>query len=225
MRSIHWTAAALLATFLGGGCRSAPAGGPSQAPAVVAAPSAASGTGEARFAGRTHGAAAAPVTVYEMSDFQCPYCRQFFMQSWAALDAQYVQPGKVRWIFVNVPKPRMHPNSPRAAQFATCARRQGKFWPMHDQLFENQPQWAPASMPDSLFRDLATRAGLDPGKLERCLADPGTAAELAADAAAATAAGVRGVPAFVADGRIIVLGAQPVDSFRVALDALLQGHR
>lgn len=226
MRRIRAFGATLaFACVVASACSSAPAGAPAGATPAASAPAAAAVTGAARFEGRAHGSAGAPVTVFEMSDFQCPFCRRFFLETYPALDSEYVAPGKVRWIFVNVPKQKIHPNSPRAAQFATCARRQGKFWAMHDLLFQNQSQWAPAPLPDSLFRDLAARAGLDAARLDQCLADPSTATELAADSAQAAAAGVRGVPSFVADGRIVVLGAQPVDSFRVVLEGLLKAVR
>jgi protein-disulfide isomerase len=146
-------------------------------------------------------------------------------ETWATVDREYVTPGKVRWVFVNAPMPQLHPNSPRAAQYATCARRQGKFWQLHDLLFAQQQDWAHLSSPDSVLGALAARAGLDAGRLNACLGDPATAAELAQDAALVARFGFDGAPSFAADGKIVVLGAQPADSFRVALDALLKAHR
>ncbi len=187
--------------------------------AVPAAPA------ESLFVGRTRGSARARVTVYELSDFQCPFCRRFVTESWATVDREYVTPGKVRWVFVNAPMPKLHPNAPRAAQYATCARRQGKFWQLHDLLFAQQLDWARLSPPDSVLGALAARAGLDARMLNACLGDPATAAELAQDAALVARLGFEGAPSFAADGKIVVLGAQPVDSFRVALDALLKAHK
>ncbi|HRZ10316.1 MAG TPA: thioredoxin domain-containing protein, partial [Gemmatimonadales bacterium] len=65
-------------------------------------------------AARTKGSASAPVTVYEMSDFQCPYCARFALDIFPTLEAEYIQTGKIRWIFVNFPLP-MHPNATPAA--------------------------------------------------------------------------------------------------------------
>ena len=193
---------------------------PAQARAAVPAAPA-----ESLFVGRTRGSPGARVTVYELSDFQCPFCRRFATETWTTVDREYVTPGKVRWVFVNAPMPKLHPNAPRAAQYATCARRQGKFWQMHDLLFAQQQDWARLSPPDSVLGVLANSAGLDAARLEACLHDPVTGAELAQDAAFVARLGFQGAPSFAADGRVVVLGAQPADSFRVALDALLKAHK
>ncbi|HMU62858.1 MAG TPA: thioredoxin domain-containing protein, partial [Gemmatimonadales bacterium] len=81
------------------------------------------------MAARTKGSPTAPVTVYEMSDFQCPFCARFALEIFPTLEAEYVETGKVRWIFVNFPLP-MHDNAVSAAQVAMCAAKQNKFWPV-----------------------------------------------------------------------------------------------
>ena len=112
------------------------------------------------MAARTKGSASAPVTVYEMSDFQCPYCARFALEIFPTLDAEYIQTGKIRWIFVNFPLP-MHPNATPAAEVAMCAAKQGKFWPVHDLLFRNQKTWAPLTAPAEYFLTFADSASLD----------------------------------------------------------------
>src|SRR5438876_6581875 len=92
---------------------------------------------------RTKGAATAPVTVYEMSDFQCPYCKRHVDQTFPALEKEYIATGKVRWVFINFPLISIHPNAQAAAEFAMCAAREGKFWPAHDLLYRRQTSWAP----------------------------------------------------------------------------------
>ena len=74
---------------------------------------------------RAKGSATAPVTVYEMSDFQCPYCRQFALETFRAIEKEYIVPGKVRWVFVNFPLTSIHGNAVGAARTALCASRQG----------------------------------------------------------------------------------------------------
>src|SRR5690349_24940972 len=86
------------------------------------------------LAARTKGSAKAPVVVYEMADFQCPACREFAVTTLPVLDKAYVQSGKVRWVFVNLPLTNIHKNAVAAAQVAMCAARQNKFWPVHDAL-------------------------------------------------------------------------------------------
>src|SRR5437868_15262098 len=68
------------------------------------------------LAGRIKGSPKAPVTVYEMSDFQCPYCRQFALETVPALDSAYVATGKVRWAFINFPLTSVHQNAAAAAE-------------------------------------------------------------------------------------------------------------
>src|SRR6476620_2968320 len=70
---------------------------------------------------RSKGSAKAPVTVYEMSDFQCPYCRQFALETFPQLERQYIKPGKVRWVFINFPLTSIHAHAAAAAQVALCS--------------------------------------------------------------------------------------------------------
>src|SRR5438094_9986075 len=94
------------------------------------------------LAARSKGSATAPVTVYEMADFQCPACRMFAVTVLPTLDSEYVRTGKVRWVFINLPLTSIHPNAVAAAQVAVCAARQGRFWPTHDLLYRQQDQCA-----------------------------------------------------------------------------------
>ena len=99
------------------------------------------------LAARAKGAAAAPITVYEMSDFQCPFCKRHVDETFPVLEKEYVATGKVRWIFINLPLSSIHPNAVAAAEFAMCAARHGKFWPAHDALYRTQAKWAPLKNP------------------------------------------------------------------------------
>jgi len=67
---------------------------------------------------RTKGSATAPVTVYEMSDFQCPFCKRQVDNTWPLLEKEYIATGKVRWIFINYPLVSIHPNAVPAAELA-----------------------------------------------------------------------------------------------------------
>ena len=105
------------------------------------------------LAGRTRGSAQAPVTVYEMSDFQCPYCRRFALETFPALDSAYVATGKVRWVFINFPLTSIHQNAVGAAKVAVCAAQQQAFWRVHDLLYTHQAVWAPLKEPASRRND------------------------------------------------------------------------
>jgi protein-disulfide isomerase len=90
------------------------------AAAVVATPLAAQQS-DSPLAGRGKGVASAPVTVYEMSDFQCPYCRRFALETFPVIEREYISSGKVRWMFVNFPLTSIHPNAVAAAEVALCS--------------------------------------------------------------------------------------------------------
>src|SRR5207245_2848170 len=72
------------------------------------------------LAARTKGSSGAPITVYEMSDFQCPYCREFALNTMPKLERQYIRTGKVRFIYINLPLINVHKNAAAAAQAAMC---------------------------------------------------------------------------------------------------------
>lgn len=173
---------------------------------------------------RTKGSPTAPVTVYEMSDFQCPYCRRFTLEIFPSLDSAYVQSGKVRWIFINFPLTELHPNAEPAAEVAMCAARQGKFWQVHDLLFRNQPAWAPLKAPAAYFLSFADSASLDRAAFQQCLSSGAARAEVKSDAEAAARAGATSTPNFYIEGGILV-GAQPASVFGPILDSIYAGKR
>lgn len=172
---------------------------------------------------RTKGAASAPVTVYEMSDFQCPFCRMFALQTFPALEREYVSPGKVRWVFINFPLTAIHPNAEPAAEVALCAARQDKFWDAHDVLFRTQPVWAPLKEPGQFFLTLADSAKLDRAAFLACLEKGDTRSEVEADANAAVRAGAQSTPTFYIEGGLLA-GAQPPEVFRQILDSILKAR-
>jgi len=171
------------------------------------------------LASRSKGSATAPVTVYEMSDFQCPFCQRFALEIFPALEAQYVANGKVRWVFVNFPLTQLHPNAVAAAEVAMCAATQGKFWPVHDLLFRNQKAWAPLKSPAEYFLTFADSASLDRAAFQTCLSTGATLDAVKADAQGAAQAGATSTPSFYIEGGIMA-GAQPVEVFAPILDSI-----
>ena len=168
--------------------------------------------------GRIRGAASAPVWFIEVSDFQCPYCKQWHDASFAAIDREYVQTGKVRLAYLNYPLSSIHPNARAAAEAAMCASVQGKFWPLHESLFATQTSWAAQAKPMPTFDSLAVAAGVDAPAWRSCMASHATAKLIDADHDRSASAGVQSTPTFFVGDRKLE-GAYPVDSFRVALDA------
>lgn len=171
------------------------------------------------LAARTKGRADAPITLFEMSDFQCPFCRGFALETMPALDSEYVRTGKVRFIYVNFPLTRLHPNAQAAAELGVCAARQGKFWPMHDLLFRHQTQWAGLANPLSFFLALGDSVRLDRPRLTRCVTERAAQAEVDADATSSANAGAGATPTFYVE-KLLVSGAAPLAVFRHLLDSL-----
>ncbi len=174
-------------------------------------------------AARTKGSATAPVTIYEMSDFQCPWCARFALETMPALDSEYVRTGKVRVVFVNFPLP-MHPNAVPAAELAMCAARQGKFWPVHDLLFRHQRRWADLPEPGTYFLGLADSAGADRGAMATCLRSGAMRELVQRDAEGAARSGARSTPSFYIEGGILP-GAQPIEVFREILDSIITARQ
>ena len=170
----------------------------------------------------------APVTVVEFSDYECPFCQRHFANTLPALKKDYIDAGKVRYVFRDFPLDSIHPQARKAAEAAHCAGEQGKYWEMHDRLFKNQR----ALMVDNL-RGFARDLGLKVEDFNSCLDQGKYATTVSEDLAAGSAVGVTGTPTFfigktAADGTIeatSVRGAQPITTFRQVVDRLLEGQK
>jgi protein-disulfide isomerase len=186
---------------------------------AVARPVPAQGTITLPLEQRTKGSATAPVTVYEMADFQCPYCSRFFKETFGAIDSEYIRTGKVRWIFINLPIPDIHPNAIAAAEFAVCAATEGKFWPVHDMLYSLQPDWENLKNPAPFFQSKIAKLGLKSDEMNSCLQSGRGSSMVKDDVAGAQKSGVRSTPSFYIEGGIME-GAQPTAVFRHILDSV-----
>jgi protein-disulfide isomerase len=158
--------------------------------------------------GPSKGPAAAPVTIVEFSDFQCPACGRAFPTLKRVLQ-QYE--GKVRLVFRDFPLD-MHPQAPKAAEAARCAGEQGKFWEMHDRLFTNQRA---LQIPD--LKRHATELGLDAASFDSCIDSGKHAASWKADMDAGRKLGVGATPTFFVNGRLLN-GAMPFQAFSEVID-------
>lgn len=166
---------------------------------------------------RIRGAESAPVWLVEISDFQCPFCKQWHDQVFATIDREYVKTGKVRLAYLNFPLTRIHANAQGAAEAAMCAGVQGKFWELHDGLFKTQARWADLKAPMPVFDSLARAAGVVPKGWATCMSTHATAKLIEADRDRSTKAGVESTPTFFIGDRALA-GAYPIDTFRVVLD-------
>ena len=176
------------------------------------------------LAARTKGAASAPVLVIELSDFQCPFCRRFALETFPVLEREFIATGKVRWVFINFPLTSLHPNAVPAAELALCAARHGKFWPVHDLLFKYQDKWAPLKNPAPFLVTLADSVGLRREDILPCLEKGETRPLVEADAEAGSRAGVASTPSFYIEGGLLK-GAVPAEVFGKILDSIWQEKR
>ncbi|MBI4549708.1 MAG: DsbA family protein [Candidatus Omnitrophica bacterium] len=167
-------------------------------------------------AAKVRGPVAAPVTIAEYSDFQCPSCR-VVQPVVSEILAKF--PGRVRLLFRHFPL-RGHPNSPLAHQSAECAAEQGKFWEYHDRLYQDQAVWSPLPDPLAAFLQFAAELGLDSERFGRCLESPAAAERIQADYASGKSAGVQSTPTFLIGNRMLVGSKQ----FFEQADGLIRGE-
>ena len=169
---------------------------------------------------RIRGSASAQLWLVEVSDFQCPFCKQWHDEAFAKIDQEYVKTGKVRMAYLNFPLTRIHKNAQLAAEAAMCAGVQGKFWELHSSLFQSQPRWAEAKTPIVVFDSLAHAAGVELKAWDKCMTSHATAKLIEADRDRSAKAGVESTPTFFIGDRALA-GAFPVDSFRVYIEQAL----
>lgn len=84
----------------------------------------------------TTGSESAPITLVEFSDFECPFCASFFNKTFGQIKSDYIDTGKIRFAYKHFPL-IFHPNAQKSAEASECAKEQGKFWEMHDRMFES----------------------------------------------------------------------------------------
>ncbi|MGB7292085.1 MAG: thioredoxin domain-containing protein [Thermodesulfobacteriota bacterium] len=166
----------------------------------------------------------APVTIVEFSDFQCPFCKRFYDQVLPSLEKEYITTGKVRLVFRDYPL-EFHKNALPAAIAANCAGEQGKYWEVHDFLFENPNKLDTASILSS-----TVELNLNHEKFEQCVNDKTKETEINKDFQEGQLYGVRGTPSFfigkTEDNEnemtgVYIRGAQPFQVFKTEIDKFL----
>ena len=176
--------------------------------------------------GAVYGKPDAKVTIVEFSDFQCPFCARYANDTFPQLERDYIDTGRVRYVFRDFPIEAAHPQAFKAHEAVHCAAEQGKWHEMHKKVFANQRTMS--------VNDLTAHAvalGMDKARFEKCLAQGAQASKVRSGMSAGEQAGVRGTPTFFvglteanspklkAVRRIV--GAQPYTAFKAAIDELL----
>jgi len=168
-----------------------------------------------RLMGRDSGA----VWLVMISDFQCPYCKQWHDSSMAAVKRDYVDPGKVRVAYLNLPL-QQHPHARVEAEAALCAAAQDKFWPYSAALFHDQPSINARVDVKPYLDSLARANAIEMKEFARCRGSKAIQALIESDIQQAGKAGVRSTPSFLV-GDFLVEGAAPYKDFRKAIDTAL----
>lgn len=160
------------------------------------------------------GPKAAKVTVVEFADYQCPFCAQA-----APLFDQVLKeyPSDVNYVFKQFPLPAtMHPNALPAAKAAVAAGKQGKFWEMHDVLFQN-----PRELGADKLKEYAGKVGLNVGQWEKDLAAPDIQQQIDKEMAEGRSADVTGTPTIFVNGKR--LQNRSIEGFKQAIDDAKKG--
>lgn len=162
------------------------------------------------------GSETAKVVVTEYSDFQCPACQAAQPVVKQVLDTYG---DRIKFVYTNFPLP-MHQNADEAARAGECAFDQGKFWELHDILFDRQSDWEGLSNPQGKFSEYAGEVGMDVALYDSCYASSDAKDRVTQDEREATAARVNSTPTFFVNDQKIV-GAQPFSKFQELIDAEL----
>lgn len=177
----------------------------------------------------TMGKQDAPVTVVEFSDFQCPFCKRHFEDTFNQIEQEYVATGQVRYVYKHYPLD-FHQNAKQAAVAAECANEQGKFWEYHDVLFQKQTEWETqdANAAATTFKKYATDLGLNAGSFNTCLDFNKHEEKVDKESQEGSAYGVSGTPTFFIgneqQGYTTVVGAKPFTALKQTIDQALQGE-
>jgi len=176
------------------------------------------------------GQSSAHVAIIEFTDFQCPFCGRFTTQAYPKIISDYVDTGKIRFIYRDFPLTSIHPWAQPSAIAAHCAGEQGKFWEMHNSLFIDQQNLKP---PDVANR--ATKLGLDMTKFNECINSKRYDDIIATSVKGSERMNINGTPTFLLgtvqdNGTVIkiqksIVGAYPFEKFQSDLDELLKAQK
>lgn len=166
--------------------------------------------------GPVKGAVKAPIVLVELSDFQCFYCGKFARETLPRIEAEYIRPGKVRFVFRHMAI--FGEASQLAAEASACAFDQGRFWQYHNTLFENR---SPLGFASAKLKQYAVKVGLNEKGFAACLDAKKFADIVETETLLGRALGATGTPAFLLNGEMVI-GAHPFEVFRAMIEALLK---
>jgi protein-disulfide isomerase len=171
----------------------------------------------------------AVVTLVEFSDYECPFCVRHFKQTMPQIEANFIRPGRIRYVFRDFPIDELHPEAIRAHETARCALEQDrqKYWQLHRSLFS-----APGTHTKEQLEARAREAGFDVAAIQSCLASGRVTEGIRRGGEQASALGANGTPAFFVgirdptSNQVRVLeaikGAHPYSVFQDAIQRALE---
>jgi protein-disulfide isomerase len=165
------------------------------------------------------GKADAPVKIIEYADFECPACSHFATITEPDVRKRLIDTGIASLTFLDFPLVQ-HRNSQAASNAAACADEQGKFWPMHDELFNGQPDWntQATNNPKPVFQRYATAIGLDIPRWESCYDSRKYQRRIESNYASGERLKISQTPTFIVGGKKVV-GAPSYDALKAAVDS------
>lgn len=167
---------------------------------------------------RTLGDSDAVIEIIGYNDYQCPFCKMYVDTVLTPLLTDYVETGKVKYVFKDFPL-EFHTYAKDAAHAARCADDQGKFYEMHDMLFANQSDWAYSEDIDATLSSYADAIGIDSLEFDTCMESEMYMAEIDQDIADGVAAGITGTPGMIINGEVVV-GVPDYEEFSAVLDLM-----
>lgn len=173
----------------------------------------------------------ARLTLVEYSDYQCPFCGRHIRDTFPQIERDYIKTGKIKYVFKDLPLVSIHPQALKAAEGAACAAEQGKYWEMHEQLFNNQRALGSSEL--SLH---AQAVGINVLSFQQCLFSGKHAGRINQSMAEAQDSGISGTPTIVlglsspedaSKVKVITVisGARPYSDFKAAIDAALEASK
>lgn len=161
----------------------------------------------------------APVTIVEFSDYQCPYCGKFFRETLPAIKEKYIDTGKVKLVYRDLPL-SFHQDAYPMAHLAECVRDQkgdDAYFKIHDKIFELMGQ---SGIDSEAMLAYAAELGVDTDELTECTESDKFKQEIEGDIADANKVGINGTPGFIVNNNVIS-GAQPFAAFESIIEAEL----
>lgn len=170
--------------------------------------------------GYTAGKADAPVKLIEFGDFECPQCARFATLTEPDMRKRLLETGQVQFTFYDFPIYQIHQNTEAASNAAACADEQGKFWEMHDKLFDGQDQWngEATSNPGKVFTQYASAIGLKVDQWQTCYDAKKYQKRINANLAEGIRRGVSATPSFLL-GTKLRPGTMGFDELRAFIDS------